>query len=200
MLSVGLTGGIGCGKSAVADHFAALGVAVIDADRIARQIVVPGSAALQAISDDFGADILLADGSLDRKTLRQRIFQDEAARQRLNNLLHPQIRRHMVEERAQLDTPYCLLVMPLLIESGMQDLVDRILVVDCDPSMQIERVCQRDAVAPTQVSTIMSHQVTREQRLQQADDVIHNTLTLSDLAPQVEALHQQYLSLAKDSA
>lgn len=196
MLSVGLTGGIGCGKSTVAQAFAALGVPVIDADLIARELVRPGTPALAAIVRSFGANILTASGELDRRALRERVFRDPQARARLEALLHPRVRKAIEARRREIDAPYCLIVVPLLIEAGMTDLVDRVLVVDCDQDQQLARVSARDGVDPTQVQAIMRTQVDRRTRLAAADDVIDNRGALAELEERVRALHRRYLDLA----
>jgi len=194
MLIIGLTGGIGCGKSAVTDLFTRLGVPVIDADETARQVVEPGKPALQQISDRFGDKMIQADGRLNRRRLRQTIFSDPQARQDLEGILHPLIRQRMRQHLETLQTPYAILSIPLLLETGQADTVDRVLVVDCPETLQIERVCRRDDIDPAQAQEILAAQVSRQRRLQAADDVIDNSGTLQQLIPQVEALHRKYLS------
>lgn len=196
MLSVGLTGGIGCGKSTVARTFAALGVPVIDADLIARELVRPGSPALAAIVRAFGPGVLTVSGELDRRALRERVFRDPEARARLEALLHPLVREAIAARRREIRAPYCLIVVPLLIEAGMTDLVDRVLVVDCDPEQQLKRVCARDGVEPAQVRAIMQAQADRGTRLAAADDVIENRGSEAELERSVRALHRRYLDLA----
>lgn len=193
---IGLTGGIGSGKSAVADCFYRLEVPVIDADLITRELVRPGTPALGEIAETFGKDVLQANGSLDRARLRQRIFNDAAARKRVEAILHPRVRDEIARQTSLLSAPYCIIVIPLLLESGQQDLVDRILVVDAPESLQIERTMDRDQVNREQVEKIVASQASREQRLAIADDVIENNGTLEDLAQKVEALHARYLKLA----
>jgi len=198
MLAVGLTGGIGCGKSTVAQRFADLGVPVIDADAIARELVEPGSPALAEIAEAFGADVIAADGSLDRQALRERAFAEAPARKRLDDILHPRVRRVVEERIAALgDAPYCLVVIPLMVESGMTDLVDRVLVVDCSEAQQVTRVTARDGTSAEAVQTIMGHQADRQTRLAVADDIIENTADMGGLERAVRDLHQRYLRLAQ---
>ncbi len=197
-LVVGLTGGVGSGKSEVARRFRELGAAVIDADEIARELTLPGQPALREILDAFGREVQDEQGRLDRAALRRLVFSDEAARRRLENILHPRIRERMEERLAQVvDAPYAILVIPLLLETRQQDLVDRILVVDADPQAQIRRVCARDGVDEAQVRAIMAVQVDRETRLGVADDLIVNDDDLQALYQQVDALHRRYLRLAE---
>ena len=194
MLVIGLTGGIGCGKSAVTDLFSRLGVPVIDADVVARQVVEPGSPALQQIRSRFGAGVVQADGSLDRGRLRRIIFHDPQARRDLEGILHPRIRQRMRQQLGALQAPYAILSIPLLLETGQAGDVDRVLVVDCPEAQQIERVCRRDGIDRARAEEILAAQVDRRQRLQAADDLIDNSGTLQQLVPQVEALHRKYLS------
>jgi len=194
MLVIGLTGGIGCGKSAVTDLFTRLGVPVIDADETARQVVEPGTPALRQISERFGKQVILVDGRLDRRRLRHIVFSDPQARRDLEGILHPLIRQQMRQHLETLQTPYAVLSIPLLLETGQADTVDRVLVVDCPEALQIERVCRRDDIDPAQARDILTAQVSRQQRLQAADDLIDNSGTLERLIPQVEALHRKYLS------
>ncbi len=193
MLRIGLTGGIGSGKSTVAELFAARGVPVIDADVIAREIVAPGQPALAEIVAAFGADMLRENGELDRARLRERVFGDSAQRKRLEALLHPRIRQEMQERVAMQTAPYVLLVIPLLFESGQRDLVDRVLLVDVPVALQRARVAARDTASAAQLDALLAAQTTREQRLAGADDVIDNSGDLARLEQQVETLHQRYL-------
>jgi len=196
-LVVGLTGGVGSGKSTVAGFFRELGVPVIDADEIARELTLPGQPALREITEAFGTEVLDAQGRLDRAALRRIVFADESARRRLEAILHPRIRERMEEALAEVaEAPYAVLVIPLLLETRQQDLVDRILVVDTDPDLQVRRVMARDGVDEAQVRAIMAAQVDRETRLAAADDLILNEDDLDDLKRQVEALHHRYLKLA----
>lgn len=196
MLRVGLTGGVGCGKSAVADLFAELGVPVIDADQLAREVVADGEAALDEIRQRFGDAVLQPDGQLDRRQLRRVVFHDEQARLDLEAILHPRIRERMQQRLAALDAPYALLSIPLLLETGQLQSVQRVLVVDCTPDQQIKRVCARDKVDPQQAQGILHAQCSRQERLSVADDIIDNTGPLNDLAGQVRKLHAKYLDLS----
>lgn len=197
MLRVGLSGGIGSGKSTVADLFARHHVPVIDTDRIARDIVRPGEPALDHIVREFGKDMLDAGGNLDRARLRTRVFNDADARLRLEAILHPRIRATVLSELSSLQAPYCLIVVPLLIETGFRELMDRVLVVDADEARQVERTTARDGVSVEAAHKILAAQAKREERLAQADDVIINNGTLEQLAREVERLHAQYLALSE---
>ncbi|MCP5408160.1 MAG: dephospho-CoA kinase [Chromatiaceae bacterium] len=194
MLVVGLTGGIGCGKSAVTDLFERLGVPVIDADKVARELVWPGQPALAQIVRRFGNHVLAADGSLDRAQLREIVFNDAQAREDLESILHPLIRRTMRQRLEVIHAPYAILSIPLLQETGQTAGVDRVLVVDCKEEVQIERVSRRDRTGPERVRAILAAQSSRESKLQIADDVIENSGPLEALEPQVEALHHRYLA------
>jgi dephospho-CoA kinase len=196
MLTVALTGGIGSGKTAVAEHFAELGVPVIDADLLARELVRPGEPALAEIVEIFGADMLLPDGGLDRRKLRSRVFGDTVARQRLESVLHPRIRAEMQHRLAACDAPYAVLVVPLLLETGQLDLADRILVVDLPTELQLQRASLRDGQSRENIRSIMAAQVSREQRLAAADDVIDNSGTPQRLKQLANAMHQRYMSLS----
>lgn len=196
VLRVGLTGGIACGKSFVAEQFAQLEIPVIDTDEIARQVVAPGQPGLEAIRTEFGPDVLMPSGELDRNALRSRVFTDGTDRRRLEAILHPRIRDIAVERSATLGGPYQIIVVPLLIETDFQQLVDRILVVDCPESLQRERLIARDDEDAGQVDRIMSAQLNRKERLRSANDVIDNTGTREQTRRQVEALHRRYLRLA----
>ncbi len=196
-LVVGLTGGVGSGKSTAAGFFREFGVPVIDADEIARELTLPGQPALREIAEAFGTEVLDAQGRLDRAALRRIAFADEDARRRLEAILHPRIRERMEEALAEVaEAPYAILVIPLLLEARQQDLVDRVLVVDADPALQVRRVMARDGVDEAQVRAIMAAQVDRETRLAAADDLILNEDDLDELKRQVQALHQRYLKLA----
>jgi len=193
-LKIGLTGGIGSGKSTVCQLFSALSIPIIDADIIAREVVAPRQAALARIQQNFG-DILLADGTLDRKKLGQIIFADPAKKQWLENLLHPLIYQRLKTEAATQLSPYVILAIPLLFETDMTDLVDRILVIDCPETLQLQRVKQRDQLDDDQIQRIIASQSSREERLRQADDIIDNSKSTAELAEQVKNLHNLYLSL-----
>lgn len=193
MMVVGLTGGIGCGKSAVTRLFEQLGVPVIDADIVARELVAPGQPALALIAQHFGNKVLAADGTLDRARLRQIVFENPQARQNLEAILHPRIRQTMHQQLDALSAPYTILSIPLLQESGQMYEVDRVLVVDCSEEVQIERVCVRDNVDRTHVRAILEAQSSRTEKLQIADDIIDNSGPPESLIPQVERLHRYYL-------
>jgi dephospho-CoA kinase len=194
---VGLTGGIGSGKSAVGRLFEQLGIAVIDTDAIAHQLTTPGGAAMPAIRAIFGDAVATADGALDRAAMRAIVFADPPARKRLEGILHPMIREESERRLAGADSPYAILMVPLLVESGSyRERVDRIAVVDCDVETQIARVMQRNGLARAEVERILAAQATREQRLEAAADVIDNDRSLADLEPQIERLHASYLALA----
>ncbi|MCH8537814.1 MAG: dephospho-CoA kinase [Alkalimonas sp.] len=195
-LIIGLTGGIGSGKTTVANAFAAKGIQQVDADLVARQVVAPGSPALQQIVAHFGADILQSDGALNRAALRQRIFSQPAEKDWLNALLHPIIRQQMQAELATATSSYVLFVAPLLLENQLQSYIDRLLVVDVTEQNQIARTLLRDGGSEQEVAAIMAAQVSRQQRLAAADDVIDNNAGPEQLAAQVDALHQRYLKLA----
>ncbi|WP_411751243.1 dephospho-CoA kinase [Serratia sp. (in: enterobacteria)] len=193
---VALTGGIGSGKSTVANAFARFGVVIVDADIIARQVVEPGTPALDAIAAHFGNEMLLADGSLNRAALRQQIFSDPDEKRWLNQLLHPQIQRETQRQLANAQSCYVLWVVPLLVENGLQDRADRVLVVDVDSETQLARTMARDGISRQQALNILSAQATREQRLAVADDIIDNSGSTQGIESHVAALHQHYLELA----
>jgi len=193
---VALTGGIGSGKSTIANAFAELGVDVVDADVIARQVVEPGQPALQAISEKFGDEMLNADGTLNRASLRQRIFSEPADKLWLNNLLHPLIHQQTRRQLAESQSPWSLWVVPLLVENNLHQLADRVLVVDVEPSIQLARTMARDNISLEQANKILAAQATREARLAVADDVIDNSGLPESVAPLIAALHQRYLALA----
>lgn len=194
MQRVGLTGGIASGKSTVADMFAGLGVAIIDTDLIAREVVLPGTPGLAEIRDRFGEGVLDADGHLDRKALRELVFADDALRRELESMLHPRIRDEALRQASAATGPYHIIVVPLLVESPMQSLMDRILVVDCDEDTQMQRLLQRDAETREQARRMIAAQASREERLAIADDVIYNDSSLDETRRQVETLHAKYLS------
>ncbi|MCX7068366.1 MAG: dephospho-CoA kinase [Methylococcales bacterium] len=196
MLKVGLTGGIGCGKSTVARFFIQLNVPVIDADELARQVVAIGQPALTLIEQQFGAASLCADGSLNRESLRELIFSDSSQKQKLEAIIHPLVYQMIREQVALLNAPYCLISIPLLFETHKTDFVDRILVIDCPVELQIKRVVERDHLTVERVQSIIDSQVSRAVRTAQADDIIDNTKTDTELAMQIEKLHNLYLSLS----
>jgi dephospho-CoA kinase len=196
-LCIGLTGGIGCGKSTVAGLFAEHGAAIIDTDTIAHHLTQAGGAAIPAIRKVFGKDYLTADDALDRAQMRGLVFSDMAAKQRLEKIMHPLI---LEQAKAQLqlmrNEPYVIIVVPLLPESpSFLQLVQRVLVVDCDASAQIERVIARSGMTAAEVRAIIAQQAPRTERLQLADDVIHNDAGLPRLAEQVAMLHGRYLAM-----
>ena len=195
--SVGLTGGIGSGKTTVADLFAARGASVIDTDHIAHQLTVAGGPAIAAILARFGDRFLTPDGALDRARMREYVFADPAAKVSLEAILHPLIRVETERAAAQAGGAYLLFVVPLLVESGSwRERVSRVLVVDCPEQLQVERVMQRSALSDAQVRAIMATQVRREQRLAAADDVVVNDGKPAALVPQVDRLHALYSRLA----
>lgn len=196
--SVGLTGGIGSGKSLVADLFAARGAALIDTDQIAHQLTMPSGAAMPAIRAAFGAEFIGADGAMDRTKMRQRVFADAAARQRLESILHPLIQSECARAAASAAGEYLMFVVPLLVESGRwRQQVARILVVDCPEAIQIQRVMRRNGMSETQVRAIMATQATRSARLAAADDIIVNDAEADALIPQVDRLHAFYLARSR---
>jgi dephospho-CoA kinase len=194
---IGLTGGIGSGKTTVANIFADLGIDIIDADIAARKVVEPNSSALTQISQHFGLQFLQADGTLNRPLLRSKIFSNEQDKLWLNNLLHPMIRQTMIKEIKQSKSVYCLLVAPLLIENNLQGLVDRILVVDINEDEQIRRAVLRDPSSKEEIIKIIASQIPKMERLQHADDIIDNTQKdLSMIKSSVIKLDQKYRNLA----
>ena len=197
MLIVGLTGGISSGKSTVAERFAARGVPCIDADQLTRDLVEPGEPLLKRLVASFGEGTLDAQGRLDRRRLRERVFADPVERRRLEALMHPAVYAAMRGRIAALDAPYCLLVIPLLVETGAQSRVHRVLVVDVDEATQRARTAARDGVSPEQVEAILASQASRAERLAAADDVIDNGGDRDALEARVEALHHRYLALAQ---
>lgn len=201
MYVVAITGGIGSGKTTVANQFATLGIEVIDADLIAREVVEPGTPALTAIANHFGPGILDEQGRLDRRVLRERIFSEPAAKHWLNALLHPLIRSEMLRQCAAASSPYCLLVVPLLVENRLMALADRVLVIDVDEATQIERTCRRDGVSRAQVEAILAAQASRAERLAVADDVLDNQSGTSEtILARILALHETYLAFATQQA
>ena len=197
-LVVGLTGGVASGKTAASDVFAGLGVPIIDTDLIARKVVEPGQPAMGEIERLFGAEVINAEGGLDRTALRARIFSDPALRSALEGILHPRIRALSKQRIAAADGPYCIVVVPLLIESGMVDLVDRVLVIDTPETEQIVRVQSRDDISQQDAERMLKAQASRSQRLARADDVIVNNDSLDALREAVERLDRQYRILAND--
>jgi dephospho-CoA kinase len=198
-LRIGLTGGIASGKSTVTQRFAELGVPVIDADVVSRTVVEPGKPGLAQIVERFGAGVL-ADGQLDRRALRNLIFKDTSLRQALDAILHPLIRAEMEREAAQAKGSYLVMAIPLLVEGGNSDKrVDRVLVVDADETLQIQRLQARDGGSEEQARAILSSQAGRAARLAVADDVLLNTGSVAELRQAVDRLHEQYLQHAQTS-
>lgn len=196
MLKIGLTGGIGCGKSTVARIFEQLKTPVIDADEIAHQLVAIGQPALAQIQQDFGTRVFKQDGSLDRKKLSEIVFSDPKQKQKLESILHPLVYQFIQAKIKQLNTPYCIICIPLIFETNMTRLVDRILVVDCSVETQIERVRKRDNMAIERIQSIINSQVSRAFRKAHTNDLIDNSVTDDRLAEEVKKLHNLYLSLS----
>lgn len=197
MIVIGLTGSIGSGKSTVANLFAEHGAPVIDADVLAREVTQPNTPAYQAIINRFGGNILNTDDTIDRGSLREIIFNQPEERRWLEALLHPVILKRMRDEIGKLHAPYCIAVIPLLLETEACEFVQRILVVDIPEETQIERAKLRDKSTDTKIKSIINTQIPRDQRLTRADDVIHNAGTPQELAKQVDELHHMYLKLRK---
>jgi dephospho-CoA kinase len=198
MFVVGLTGGIGSGKTAVSNRFAALGIDIVDADVVAREVVEPGTSALAQIREHFGADILQADGQLDRAKLRSVVFADAQAKRWLEQLLHPLIAAEVSRQLQAAASPYALFVSPLLIEAGQIDFCDRVVVVDAPEVAQLSRTTARDNNTEAQVKSIMGAQLSRNERLASASDVIDNSGSLEQLDQAVDALHHTFLALARE--
>lgn len=197
MFIVGVTGGIGAGKTSVTNAFAKLGIDIIDSDVIAREVVVKGSHALAAIAEHFGSSILNTNGELDRSQLRQRIFSHSAEKHWLESLLHPLIRERTQKQLHEAKSDYCILSSPLLLETNQRDLVQRVLVVDIVESEQIARTSLRDGNDPEQIQKIIASQMPRAERLAAADDVIDNSGTKEETRLQVKRLHASYLRYAE---
>jgi dephospho-CoA kinase len=197
--SIGLTGGIGCGKSTVADLFVERGATVIDTDQIAHQLTMPGGIALPAIRAQFGDAFIGPDGAMDRARMRAHVFADPTEKQKLEAILHPLIRQETEGAAANASGPYVIFVVPLLIESGTwKERVSRVLVIDCPEQLQIERVIRRSSLTEAQVRAIMAAQVSREVRLAAADDTIVNDGDVNAITPQVDRLHARYCTLADE--
>lgn len=197
--TVALTGGIGSGKTTIANMFASFGVPLVDADIIARKVVEPHSSGLKAIHQHFGDAILLPDGSLNRAQLRHLIFQDNQEKAWLDHLLHPLIQQETQKQIQQIQSPYFIWVVPLLIENKLSHLADRVLVVDVTQEEQIARTMKRDSVSREHVLNILNAQVQREERLAAADDVIENHDNSQDLIGKIKLLHQHYLELSQQA-
>jgi dephospho-CoA kinase len=196
-LRIGLTGGIASGKSTVAQRFTELGVPVIDADAAARAVVMPDTPGLAAVGQRFGPGVVAANGELDRRALRDLVFRDPASRRDLEALLHPLIRAEMERSAELAAGPYVVMAIPLLVEGGSSDRVDRVLVVDVEEAVQLQRVMARDGCTLEQARAILASQASRSARLAAADDVLLNTGSVTDLRQAVDHLHQRYLRLAE---
>jgi dephospho-CoA kinase len=197
-LVVALTGGIGSGKSAVAELFRARTLSIFDADVVARELVQPGADALKEIADAFGQDVLTASGELDRQRMRERVFANDVERRRLEAILHPRVRAALIAAVESCKAPYCLLVVPLLVENRSDyAFVDRVLVVDVSPDVQAARLMKRDRSSQEAAALMIAAQVSRTGRLAIADDVVDNDGDISALQPVIERLHGMYLRLAK---
>jgi dephospho-CoA kinase len=195
---VGLTGGIGCGKTAATDAFAELGAGVVDTDVISRELTAPHGGAMDLIAAEFGPEYVLDDGSLDRARMRALVFGDPDSKRRLEAILHPLIREESRRLIKVSTAPYVVLVVPLLLETGSyRDLTDRVLVVDCDEAVQVARVMARSGLADHEVRRIMSSQLDRAARLARADDVLANDADIKTLHARVAQLHEKYLSEAR---
>jgi dephospho-CoA kinase len=198
---VGLTGGIGCGKSRATEIFAQLGAGVVDTDVISRELTAPGGAGMKALAAEFGPDYVLPDGSLDRARMRALVFTESAAKRKLEAILHPLIRSASRERIAAAIEPYVILVVPLLLETGAyRELLDRILTVDCDEEQQVLRTVARSGLTEHEVRAIMAAQLPRRERLKRADDVLHNDDDIKSLRAQIETLHGRYLEAARNAS
>jgi len=198
--SVGLTGGIGSGKTTVANMFAERGATVVDTDAIAHQLTAPGGIAIPAIRAEFGDDFIEPSGAMDRAKIRAEVFADPTSKKRLEAILHPLIRQESEREAATSEGAYVIFVVPLLVESNRwRERVTRILVVDCPETQQIERVMARNGMSRSQVIAIMTNQATRAERLAVADDIILNETTAEAIAPKIDQLHALYLRLASET-
>ncbi|WP_419226751.1 dephospho-CoA kinase [Alteromonas sp. OM2203] len=195
---VGLTGGIGSGKSAATAYFEKLGIDIVDADEVARDVVAPGSEGLKEIVNRFGNSILLEDGNLNRAALREKVFSDINEKNWLNNLLHPLIRLRMQHLISESTSPYCILSVPLLVENKLTEMCNYVVVVDCPETMQLERALKRDGSTEETIRNIMASQATRNERIEAADTVLDNSTTLSALSAQIADLHNTLLALSSD--
>ena len=197
MFVVGITGGIGSGKTAVTDHLETLGIVVVDADKAARVVVEPGTPALAEIAAHFGSEILLDDGALNRAALREVVFNDSSQRKILEGITHPRIREEIARQLSAAASPYVVLSSPLLLESGQNSFADYVVVVDVPEAVQIERTMRRDDNSESLVKQIMAAQLDRQSRLLRADEAISNDGTLEALHAEVEALHQRLVDRAR---
>ena len=196
---VGITGGIGSGKSAVTDHLETLGITVVDADKVARVVVEPGTSGLTAITEHFGTDVLLANGGLDRAALRKIVFDNHNERKVLEEITHPRIRDEIIRQLSEASSPYVVLSSPLLLESGQTTLADYVVVVDVPEEVQLKRTMARDDNSEALVKQIMAAQLDRQTRLSRADASIMNDTSLEELYEHVEALHEDLLLKATPS-
>ncbi len=197
MLVIGVTGGIGSGKTAATDRFQALGITVVDADLASRIVVEPGRPALQAIAEHYGQDLIAADGTLNRRALREIVFSNPDERKWLERLTHPLIAEEILHQIQTSQSPYTILASPLLLESGQSRMAQRVLVIDVPEELQITRTASRDNTDAGSVKAIIAAQMKRKERLAKADDIIVNDKTLTELHTAVDALHQQYLEMAQ---
>jgi len=197
MLIIGLTGGIGSGKSVASDKFKSLGITIVDADVASRTVVEPGKPALKEIEDHFGSGIITAEGKLDRNNLREIIATDPEERKWLESVLHPKIGEQITKEISESTSVYTLFVAPLLLETNSQEMCSRVVVVDVPKDVQIQRTAKRDKVSPNQVEQLVAAQMEREKRLEKADDVLLNSGTIEDLEKQVEELHKKYIQMVE---
>ena len=198
MFRVGLTGGVASGKTTVAEMFAELGAGLVDTDIIARDVVAPGEPGLDEVREAFGEAVLTRTGELDRAALRHIVFNNDSQRHKLESILHPLIRARALAQVDELQTPYALVAVPLLVETGFAKLVHRVLVVDCPTELQIARLMERDALSRTSAQSMLAAQVDRDTRLQAANDILDNSGTLEEARAQVVELHSKYLALARD--
>ena len=199
MLKIGLTGGIGSGKTTVTQYFETLGIPVVDADEISRQLVKPGLQAYETIVQTFGHEVLNEHGELDRSKLRALIFSDAEKKLTLESILHPLIRQEISQQVQNLVSDYCIISIPLLLETNQMSLVDRVLVVDVDPQTQIKRTHERDGDDRSQIEAIIRNQVSREGRCAVADDILDNSGDIKQLQMNIDKLHLKYLDLLRKS-
>ena len=200
MFVVGLTGGIGSGKTAASDYLASKGISVVDADLVSRLVVEPGQPALQAIAERFGSAVIQQDGTLDRRALREIVFADPSARKDLEAITHPAIGAEIFRQLHHASSPYTLLVSPLLLESSQHKMAQRILLIDVPEALQLARTASRDQVAETQVKAIIAAQMSRADKRQRADDIVVNDADLASLHRQLDSLHETYLKMAQAHA
>ena len=200
MFVVGLTGGIGSGKTAASDYLASKGITVVDADLVSRLVVEPGQPALQAIAERFGSAVIQQDGTLDRRALREIVFADPSARKDLEAITHPAIGAEIFRQLHHASSPYTLLVSPLLLESSQHKMAQRILLIDVPEALQLARTASRDQVAETQVKAIIAAQMSRADKRQRADDIVVNDADLASLHRQLDSLHETYLKMAQAHA